>query len=104
MSRTASASAAGALLLAREPFLDRRRDDREVALKPRKGAAGIGLLVQIRERHAELQKVVGGLRAFRILLIALREGSGGVAVVLAHIIGFAEPVLGIAGERIFRPA
>ena len=64
------------------------------------GAARVLLLAEAAERHAELQEIVGGLAALGIFLIAEGEGGGGVLVFLAHVIGLAEPVLRVAGERV----
>src|SRR5579863_8565171 len=96
-------SATGALLFAREPFLDWRRYGRKIALQARKGATGIGLLIEVRKRHAELQQIVGRLGALRVFLVALRESGGRVGVVLAYVEGLAKPVLRISSERILRP-
>src|SRR6185312_3537111 len=40
------------------------------------------------------------LAALGIFLIALGEDRSGVGVVLPHIVGLAQPILGVAGERI----
>src|SRR5689334_18945771 len=93
-------SAAEPLLLAARPLLDVGRGGRKVAVEPGEGAARIRLLPEVAERHAELQQAVRRLAALRILLVALGEGGGGAVVVLPHVIGLAEPVLRVGGERI----
>src|ERR1700722_4764940 len=92
--------AARLLLFRRRPLLDRGGRGREVAVEARKGGAGVRLLAEIGERHAELQQIVHRLAVLGIFLIALGEGDGGVVPILAHIIGLAQPVLRVAGERI----
>src|SRR6185437_1485487 len=92
--------AAEMLLLLRGALLDVGRGIGEVVRKLAEGQARLLLLPDIAERHAELQEAVGTLAALRVFPIALGEGSGGVIVVLAHVEGLAEPILGIARERI----
>src|SRR5882724_3895480 len=68
----------------------------------RQRRAGILLLSHLAQRHAELEQVVGGLAAVGIFLEALGEGDGGLLVVAAHIVGLAQPILGVAREHIVR--
>src|SRR5215469_16398258 len=63
-----------------------------------KGNAGIRLLAELAEGHAELQEIVRRFAVVGILLIALGEGDRRVLVAAAHVIGLTEPVLGVAGE------
>src|SRR5258707_14591407 len=97
-------SAGEPLLLVGGALLDVARRAREVAVEPGEGTAGIRLLPELAQGHAELEQVVGSLPALGIFLIALGEDRGGVVVVLPHVIGLAQPVLGVAGERIIRGA
>src|SRR5208282_674076 len=87
-------------LLFRIPLLDGSGRGREVMVEARIGGAGIGLLAEIGERHAELEEIVHRLAALGIFLVALGEGDGGVVPILAHVIGLTQPVLRVAGERI----
>src|SRR5262249_19985517 len=64
--------------------------------------AGIGGLAQGGQRHSELQQGIRRLATLRIVLERRREGLRGVLVVLAYIVGLAEPVAGVAGQRVIR--
>src|ERR1043166_4072051 len=64
--------------------------------------AGVVLLADLPQRHAELQEIVGRLAAVRILLIGLGEGDGRILVSPAYIIGLAQPVLRVARQGIAR--
>ena len=77
--------ALGCLGIARGQFLER--------------LAGIPGLAERRQRHAELEQRIRRLAALRIFLEALGEGERGVVVVLPHIECLAQPVAGIAGQR-----
>src|SRR5260370_30112013 len=93
-------SAGEPLLLVGGALLDVARRAREVAVEPGEGTAGIRLLPELAQGHAELEQVVGSLPALWIFLIALGEDRGGVVVVLPRVLGLAPPVLGGTGERI----
>src|SRR5690348_12530520 len=75
---------------------------REIVVQPRERRAGIGFLAHVAERHRELQQIVRRLAAPGIFLITLGEGDGRVLPVLAHVKGFAEPILSVAGKRVLR--
>src|SRR5262249_53175097 len=64
------------------------------------GNTGIVLLAALAKRHAELQQVIDHLRAVGIFLIALGESDRGILIVLARVIGFAQPILRITRQRI----
>src|SRR6185369_7892556 len=98
----ALAGAAVALLGARGAILDRRGGLRELRVQLLERGAGVVLAAGLPQRHAELQQIVRGLLALRIFLIALGEGDRRVLVVALGIIGFAQPVLRVAGQRILR--
>src|SRR5260221_3138298 len=71
----AAGSAAGvAALLFFEPRHDAVRRGREFLGQLRESHAGIGLLAELAQRHAELQEIVRRLAVGGILLIALGEG------------------------------
>src|SRR5713101_9203295 len=54
-------SAGEPLLLVGGALLDVAQRAREVAVEPREGTAGIRLLPELAQGHAELEQVVGGL-------------------------------------------
>src|SRR5258708_2814905 len=97
-------SAGEPLLLVGGALLDVAQRARGVAVEPREGTAGIRLLPELAPGQAEPEPGGGGRSPPGIFLIALGEDSGGVVVVLPHVIGLAQPVLGVAGERIIRVA
>src|SRR5579871_4782401 len=66
------------------------------------GGARLLDLAQDRQGQTELEQVVGRLRALRVSLVALEELRRSLRVVVAHVVGLAKPVLGVAGERIMR--
>src|SRR5438067_542042 len=74
----------------------------EVMIELRKCNAGILFLIGAGERHAELQEIIGRLRSFRVAPIPLGKGTSRFGVSLALVISLAEPILGAAGQRIFR--
>src|SRR5690606_9881492 len=71
---------------------------RELLLELTIGGTGRVLLAELRQGHAELQQAVRRLGAFGISRVALEERVGGVLVLALHVIGFAEPILGVARE------
>src|SRR4029079_15965869 len=58
------------------------------------------LLAEPVQRQAELEQAVGGLAALREVTIARQESLRRLLVVAPHGIGFAEPILRIAGEAV----
>src|SRR6516165_3157540 len=94
------ASAARPLLFGDCPLPDGSPGLREIAVELRERNARILLLIGSRQRHAELQEIVGRFGSLRVILIAFREGAGCVSVQSALIIGLAEPILGAPSERI----
>src|SRR5205823_14871218 len=95
-------SAAEALLLRRGAVLDRGAGGGEIMVELAQRDAGVLLLVGAGERHAELQQLVGRLGAFRISLVALGKGARRLDKPAARVIGLAQPILGVAGHRVFR--
>src|SRR5215469_10392806 len=96
-------SAAGvAALLFFEARGDAVRRARELLGELGEGDAGIRLLAELAEGHAELQEIVGRFAVVGIFLVALGKGDRRVLIPAAHIIGLAEPVLGIAREIVVR--
>src|SRR5436190_11369092 len=93
-AREPSAARALALRLGRGLHMPRR--GRILAGKLVVGGAGGLLLSQPLQRHGKLQQALRRLGAFGVGLIALEEGSGGGAVLAAHVERFAEPVLSVA--------
>src|SRR5258708_37310811 len=89
-------SAGEPLLLVGGALLDVAQRAREVAVEPREGTAGIRLLPELAQGHAELEQVVGGLSPLGIFLIALGGDRGGVFVVLPHVLGPRQARLGLS--------
>ncbi len=75
---------------------------RELVVELHQRDARIVLLVGARERHAELQETVGRLGSARVALVALGKGRRRIGVFAAHVKALAQPILGIAGQRIGR--
>src|SRR5215217_6876971 len=67
-----------------------------------KGGAGLLLLAELLQRHAELQEAVRRLAVLRIGLVTGQERLCGGSVVGLHIKSFPEPELGVAGELMLR--
>src|SRR4051812_19544229 len=93
-------SATEPLFLRGRALLDIASRSRKVAIELRQRDTGILLLVGTRERHAQLQEIVGRLRSFRVASVPFGEGTRRFGVFAAYIKGFAEPVLGAPRERI----
>src|SRR6266849_5510381 len=97
-----SVSATKLLFLVLCSVLDRVRRVREIAIELCERYAGVLFLVRPGERHAELQEIICCLRPLRITLVALSKGYGRVGISFALVISFADPVLGVASQRIAR--
>src|SRR5262245_31134911 len=63
-----------------------------------KGAAGLLLLAELVQRHAELEKRVGCARALWKGLEARQETACRVLVLALNVVGLAQPILSIAGK------
>src|SRR5215469_10709171 len=97
ISPAGSAAGVAALLFA-EARGNAVRRTREFLGELGKGDAGIRLLAELAEGHAELQEIVRCFAAVGILLVALGEGDRRVLIAAAHVVGLTEPVLGVARE------
>src|SRR5579859_124235 len=98
----ASISALDPLLLAVDGGFDAGGGARIFAHDLAEGGAGGLLLLQCGERLSEPQERIGRLRRLVVLAGDIEEDFGGVAILLALEVAFAEPVLGIAHQGIVR--
>src|SRR6516164_5771836 len=96
--RDLSASRALALELGRGFDVGRRI--RKLGAELAVGGAGGVLLAEPLQRHGELEKALGCFGTAAVALVPLEEGAGRRAILAAYIERFAEPVLGVAGQRI----
>ena len=74
----------------------------ELAANGAERRAGLLRLPELVQRDAKLQQTVRRPPALWIALVALQEILRRLAEITLRIIGFTEPVLGAAGQAVFR--
>src|SRR5690606_23106137 len=97
-----AASAAEAAALLSRALEDVRRGVGEAVLQLAEDRTGVTAAAEQAQRQAELQQAVGRLRAARVVLVGDAEGARRLVVVAAHVVGLAQPVLGVRRERVAR--
>src|SRR6185312_13791783 len=99
--RAASPTAVLLALLVDPPLLE-VGGARIILVEALEHGTGFLLLVEHRERDAELQEIVRPLRAGLVDLVALGEGDHRLLILTPRVVGLAQPVLRIAGQRMLR--